>query len=207
MKKTFLVLGLIIIAIIIWMATKPKPDANVPTATVSDVTTTADTSNTKPNETTQTATPATGAKQIDNANVKITFRGFGPDKIHNGSFGKIDSKLVANGDNITGEIIVDMNSLLADNVEKLTPHLKSADFFDVAKYPTATFKISSFKNGKISGVMTIHGVSKNVTVDVLSLETNPIRYSSTFNIDMKEFGINQKFANEVVEVTVIVPLK
>jgi polyisoprenoid-binding protein YceI len=206
MKTIWIILGVVIIGGGIWYVSKPKPDASVPTAVVSDVSTTTDTSTTKPTENT---TQATGVKQIDNANVKISFKGFGPDKVHNGTFGKVNSKLAFNatGD-LSGEVVVDMTTLVADNTDKLTPHLKSADFFDVVKYPTATFKVTSFKDSKVSGVMTIHGVSKTVSFsDVIIEQIRPAQYKAKFNIDMKEFGIVQKFANEVVEVTVTVPLK
>jgi hypothetical protein len=39
------------------------------------------------------------------------------------------------------------------------------------------------------------------------VKSSDTQLSSTFNIDMKEFGINQTFANEVVELTVTAPLK
>lgn len=53
-------------------------------------------------------------------------------------------------------------------------HLKSPDFFDVAKYPTITFKstkVHAAANGeyKIAGELTIHGVTKPVTLDVESV--------------------------------------
>jgi polyisoprenoid-binding protein YceI len=49
-------------------------------------------------------------------------------------------------------------------------HLKSADFFDVEKYPTITFKGKSFKKVKgnfykLNGDLTMHGVTKPVTLD------------------------------------------
>ena len=200
MKKTFIILGLIIVAIIIWMATKPKPDATVPEAVVSDSSTTIETTTTKSEDTKQ----ATGAKQVDNANVKVSFKGFGPDKVHNGTFGKVTSKLDFVGTDLAGEVVVDMTSLVADDTEKLTPHLKSDAFFDVAKYPTATFKLFSVAGGKAVGKLTTHGVTKDVSFPIVKTD---MEYKASFNIDMKAFGIVQAFANEVVEVTVTVPLK
>jgi polyisoprenoid-binding protein YceI len=57
------------------------------------------------------------------------------------------------------------------NSEQRDGHLKSADFFDVAKYPTMNFKSTSFKktsgnNYKLEGNLTIKGVTKKVTFDV-----------------------------------------
>jgi polyisoprenoid-binding protein YceI len=214
MKTILIIMGVAIIGVGVWYVTRPKPDASVPTAVVSDVSTTTAKPDTKPAENT---TQAVGAKQVDNANVKIAFKGFGPDKVHNGSFDKITSKLALNatGD-LSGEVVVDMSSLTTDNSEKLTPHLKSADFFDVVKYPTATFKLNNVtgadaQGGIAYGTFTIKGVSKDVTFPfnvTKSSDGNSIGgYKATFNINMKGFGIDQKFANEVVEVTVTVPLK
>lgn len=201
MKTISIILGVVIIGAGVWYVTKPKPDATVPTAVVSDASSTTNTSDTKPAENT---TPATSVKSLDNANVKVTFKGFGPDKVHNGGFDKITSKLDFVGADLAGEVVVDMSSLTSDNSEKLTPHLKSADFFDVAKYPTSTFKLFSVAGGKATGKLTAHGVTKDVSFPITKTDTE---YKATFNIDMKAFGIVQAFANEVVEVTVTVPLK
>lgn len=56
-------------------------------------------------------------------------------------------------------------------VPKFTEHLKSAEFFDVAKYPTGTFKSKSVEKAgegklQVNGDLTIHGVTKPVTLDV-----------------------------------------
>ncbi len=49
-------------------------------------------------------------------------------------------------------------------------HLKGEDFFNVAKYPTITFKSKSFKKTKgqfykLTGDLTMHGVTKTITLD------------------------------------------
>jgi polyisoprenoid-binding protein YceI len=54
---------------------------------------------------------------------------------------------------------------------KLDEKLKSDTFFDVAKFPMATFKSTSIKmtgaaTGKLTGDLTLHGVTKPVTLDV-----------------------------------------
>jgi polyisoprenoid-binding protein YceI len=81
-------------------------------------------------------------------------------------------------------------------------HLKSPDFFDVAKYPAITFvstKITPAGGGKLSitGDLTLHGVTKSVVLDV-SGPTSPVKdpwgmtrsgASATTHIDRKEFGL------------------
>lgn len=56
-------------------------------------------------------------------------------------------------------------------VEARNTHLKSADFFDVEKYPTLEFKSTGLKkagknNYKLTGDLTLHGVTKSVTLDL-----------------------------------------
>lgn len=70
------------------------------------------------------------------------------------------------------DIIIDANAL-STAVPKLTEHLKSPDFFDVAKYPAITFKSSrlTFDGDalkSVSGDLTLHGVTKPVTLEVTS---------------------------------------
>jgi polyisoprenoid-binding protein YceI len=56
------------------------------------------------------------------------------------------------------------------NDEKRDGHLKSPDFFDVAKYPLMTFKSKSVEttgdSHKVTGDLTLHGVTKEVTLTV-----------------------------------------
>jgi polyisoprenoid-binding protein YceI len=81
-------------------------------------------------------------------------------------------------------------------------HLKSPDFFDVAKFPTMTFKSTSVaKSGSgynVTGDLTMHGVTRQV---VLSMEAPGKEevdgkgavhrgFEATTTIDRKDFGLN-----------------
>lgn len=208
MKTTIVVLVVLVLGVVGWKAIQTKPDASVPQAVVNN--NIADTTVGTTTENTITpvnTTPSTSAtKTVDNANVKVTFKGFGPGKVHEGSFGKLTSELAFTEGNLAGMITVDVGSLTTDS-EKLITHLNSADFFDTKKFPTATFKITSWKNGNVTGAMTVHGVTKNISFPVKILESYPEQYVATFTLNMKEFGINQKFANEMIELNVTVPVK
>lgn len=95
------------------------------------------------------------------------------------------------------------------NVQKRDEHLRSADFFDVAKYPTMTFsakKITQNGQGRlaITGDLTLHGVTREVTLDTdaLSAESKDpwgnIRRgtTATATIDRKDFGLTWNAALE-----------
>jgi polyisoprenoid-binding protein YceI len=85
---------------------------------------------------------------------------------------------------------------------KRNAHLKSPDFFDVAKYPAITFKSKKVEQAapgkiKITGDLTIHGVTKEVILDVDG-PTPPIRdpwgnsraaISATTKVNRQDFGV------------------
>ena len=101
------------------------------------------------------------------------------------------SKVTGNFTDFTGEFswnektpaaskvnfVVQTKSLDTNN-EKRDTHLRSPDFFDAEKYPTLTFaskkvQMNGKKNGKVSGDLTIRGVTKPTTFDVEYLGTSP----------------------------------
>ena len=50
-------------------------------------------------------------------------------------------------------------------IAKRDDHLKSADFFDVAKFKTIDFVMTSMIDGKINGKITMHGITKDIILD------------------------------------------
>lgn len=52
------------------------------------------------------------------------------------------------------------------DIEKRDNHLRSADFFDVVKFPEIKFNLTRIKGDKAYGDLTIHGVTKNVKFDI-----------------------------------------
>lgn len=94
-------------------------------------------------------------------------------------------------------------------IAKRDEHLRSADFFDVAKYPDITFAMTSAAKGKMTGNLSIHGVTKKVTLDVEmggTVEDPWGNMRSGFvlsgKINRKDFGLNWNKAIEAGGVVV-----
>jgi polyisoprenoid-binding protein YceI len=118
----------------------------------------------------------------------------------NSSSGKVVYDKAAKSGSI--EVTVDMSSINFGNA-KLDEHAKSAELFDVAKYPTATFsgKFTKFNGdspAEAQGTLNMHGVTKPVTLAINSFlcKPNPMSKkevcgadaSATFN--RADFGVN-----------------
>jgi polyisoprenoid-binding protein YceI len=114
----------------------------------------------------------------------------------------------ANPANSTVEADIDVKSLTTRD-EQRDAHLKSADFFDVEKYPTMHFvsrKVAANGGGelKVAGDLTIHGVTRPVTLDVDG-PTPEVKdpwgnvkagITATTKINRKEFGLTWNVALE-----------
>lgn len=93
-------------------------------------------------------------------------------------------------------VAIDLSSVEA-KVGKLTEHLKSPDFFDVAKYPQATFASTEIKSGgdkgathTVTGTLDLHGVKKTVTFPAtITVAADAVTVNSEFAINRKDFGI------------------
>ena len=136
---------------------------------------------------------------INPENSKIEFVGSKVTGSHNGSFQKFAGEVHYTGDVTTSHVTITMqsDSLMTDTPD-LTKHLKTADFFDVAKYPEAKFESTAIKPGgdkgashTITGNLTLHGVTKSVTFPAtIAAAPDAITVDSTFTINRKDFGIN-----------------
>jgi polyisoprenoid-binding protein YceI len=94
-------------------------------------------------------------------------------------------------------VTIQMNSVNA-NDDGLTAHLKTPDFFDVAKFPQSTFTSTEIKAGgdkgashTMTGNFTLHGVTKSISFPAtINVGPDGITVESTFSINRKDFGIN-----------------
>jgi len=154
-------------------------------------------------EATQVASPTAAAQGhkylITPQNSKIEFIGSKVTGHHDGSFGDFSGQIDYAGspEQSRVNIAIKAESLTTDTPD-LTKHLKTADFFDVAKFPEATFVSTSIKPGgekgashTITGNLTLHGVTKAVTFPAtISVTPETATVDSTFSINRKDFGIN-----------------
>ena len=89
-----------------------------------------------------------------------------------GKFNDFSCTVQTKGDDFNGaqvEVGIKTASVFTNN-EKRDNHLRSADFFDVEKFPLISFKSTAFEKSaentyKISGVLTVHGISKPVVLE------------------------------------------
>ena len=169
-------------------------------------------------------------KYIANATESsIEWTGFKPTGKHNGTI-NVESGVftVNNGKIESGSFLIDMNSIVDldipaddENNAKLVGHLKSADFFDVEKFPNAAFEVTGFeeKDGKslLSGNLTLKEKKNNVTfpVTVNSGEDSFTMTSEVFTIDRSKWDVKygsksffdnlgDKFINDDIELKIMV---
>jgi polyisoprenoid-binding protein YceI len=124
--------------------------------------------------------------------------------IWRGKFTDTTGKVVYDKDAKTGSIDITVNINSIDfGMEKMDEHAKSPDIFDAAKYPTATYsgKFTKFNGAtptEAQGTLTLHGVTKPVTLVINSFLCKPSPMtkkevcgadaSASFN--RSDFGVN-----------------
>ncbi len=144
--------------------------------------------------------------QLDSAHTYPSFEAdhFGGISTWRGKFNKSSGTVTIDRAAKKGTLdaTIDMTSVDIGN-DKLDGELKSAQFFDTEKFPTATYKGSSMKfkgdvPTEVQGELTLHGVTKPVTLHIQTFKcfTNPMMKKevcgteSTATFDRAEFGID-----------------
>ncbi|GAA4955274.1 hypothetical protein GCM10023314_31240 [Algibacter agarivorans] len=186
--------------------------------------------------TTEAETPATTETTIDHeaylvntAESTIEWKGFKPTGSHHGTITlERGSFNVANGKIVGGSFIIDMTSIVVSDIPaddkdnaKLQGHLSSADFFDVEKYPNASFTITGLKevDGKLmlSGNLSLKETKNNITfpVTVSNIDGALTLTSDAFTIDRSKWNVKygsksffdnlgDKFINDDIELKIMV---
>lgn len=158
-----------------------------------------------------------GVATISAANSKITFvgthSGDKPDP-RTGGFGKFSGKVTIDPAAKTLKAVtadIDTSSLFT-TIDKLTDHLKNADFFEVREFPTAKFESTKITAGKageatVTGKLTLHGVTKEISFPAMvNVTPEGLHLKSEFAIQRSQFGMNYGAGkvDDKVSLTVVV---
>lgn len=209
-----------LVAALLFLAACEDPAANKPRATVTESTNAS--SNTKVASDTDTARDTSAVKgdalAVNPENSKIEFVGSKVTGKHDGGFkeftGTIDL-VNAKAEESSVSVDIETASLFSDT-DDLTTHLKSADFFEVDKYPKASFKTTKIAadsakgadNYTVTGDLTLHGVTKAITFPAtIKISDAEVAVNAEFSINRKDFGINYAgMANDLIRDNVLIKL-
>ena len=178
------------------------------------------------NASSETGKAKTGGEtlSISPENSKVDFVASKVTRSHNGSFKQFSGTIDLINNSAEESIVnlnIDTGSVVTDEAD-LTAHLKTPDFFDVAKYPKATFvstKIEPNTSGggthNVSGNFDLHGVRKSISFPAtIQIAPDSVSVNAEFSINRKDFGINYPGKADdlirdgvVIKLTVKVPRK
>ena len=166
---------------------------------------------------TQAVTSKEGTPYSIDSTTLVTWTGSKPTGKHDGTFKVSEGSLLVNNNNLTGgSFTIDINSLnnldLASSPKDkagLEGHLKSPDFFDAGKFPTAKFEITSVEpyvadsaskmkdaTHIIKGNLTLKDSTKNIAFPAkVTVDANTVAAFADFNIDRTSWGMSYKGPN------------
>ena len=151
---------------------------------------------------TQAASTTAGATEtlaLDTTASAVGFLGSKVTGKHEGKFDKVTGSITLAGGKAEGgkiAIEVETASVKTDS-EGLDKHLKAPDFFDVEKFPKATFTSTEIKAGgsngathTVTGELDLHGVKKTISFPAtINVSADGVTGTSEFVINRKDFGI------------------
>ncbi|NCG18572.1 MAG: YceI family protein, partial [Rhodobacterales bacterium] len=135
---------------------------------------------------------------IDSAKSTLDVLGAKATKAFPITIGDFSGELTVDGDQVTGISYEARVASLDAKIDKLTAHLKNADFLEVDAHPTATFVSSQIAAGAteegathtVTGVLNIRGKEKQVTFPAtITVSETSIDAKTEFAIDRQDFGI------------------
>ena len=168
---------------------------------------------------------------VDTALSVLNWKGTKPGGAHDGTVALQSGVLsIQNGTLKGGEFVIDMSTITnldmkgSKGAGKIEGHLKNADFFDVAVYPTSQFVITKVEevNGKlaVTGNLQIKDVTKSITIPATISTVNGVTIftSETFNVDRADFnvkyaskkwieGLKDKFIDDIMEFSFVIKTK
>ncbi|HCA06977.1 MULTISPECIES: YceI family protein [unclassified Chryseobacterium] len=147
---------------------------------------------------------------------------------HDGTVKVKSGDMIMKGNNLVGgSFVLDMTSINATDLsgeyqQKLNGHLKNGDFFEVEKFPTASFKITSVKknsdkiyNSLVTGNLTVKGKTSAITFPAKIAYSKGVvsLVSEKFSFDRQKFDVAYKstmqdvFVKDDIEMLVKVSAK
>ena len=146
----------------------------------------------------ENSTGGTGEYAIDPATSEVAWVGANLTNSHDGGFKTFSGTVTVDAGSITHvKIDIDATSIFSDD-EKLTGHLMSDEFFDVANHPAATFEASDFKaletgeaTHQITGNLTLRGTTKSVSFPAnVSMTDGGVSAEANFIINRQDWGVS-----------------
>ena len=149
----------------------------------------------------QPATPRAGTQRlaIDAAHSTVGFVGRKVTMQHQGGFGQFSGSVDFDSEHVENSVInvdIDMGSVHIEP-DRLLNHLRSPDFFDVARFPHATFVSTSIRPGgengathTITGNLSLHGQTRSITFPArIQVAPGEVTATSEFSINRRDFQI------------------
>jgi polyisoprenoid-binding protein YceI len=190
MKKV----GFVVLSFSLFLAACEDPAANKARALTSEASTTATNSQ-------KAAVPAKGETlPVTPENSKVLFTGSKVTGKHDGGFNKFTGDIVLVNDKPEASSVrvnIDTASVFTD-ADGLTDHLQTGDFFDIKRYPQASFVSTNIvpdaEKGanvyNVTGDLELRGVKKSVTFPAtITVSPADVGVNSEFAINRKDFGI------------------
>jgi polyisoprenoid-binding protein YceI len=137
--------------------------------------------------------------KIASPDSKLQFVGAKLTGKHDGEFTRLDGTIqLVDGDPTKSSVSVDVDTAsVKTDADRLTGHLKTAEFFDVEKFPRAHFVSTSIKTGgekgathTVTGNLELHGVTKSITFPAsIRAAGDKVEVDAEFAINRKDFGL------------------
>lgn len=154
--------------------------------------------------------------KVDAGKSKVDWVGSKKNDFHTGFFTVKSGSVQVNGGKVTGgEFVIDLANLKVTDAAgaRLEGHLKAGDFFDVAKFGEATYKITNVvysddTNATITGDLNLKGATLPVSFKaaIRSADDKGFFAEAFFAMDRTLFGINYGIGNIAKDVQVAVHL-
>jgi len=132
-------------------------------------------------------------------NSKVEFVASKVTRTHNGSFKQFSGAIdLANNSTEQSRVTIEIDSAsVVTDDDGLTKHLQTPDFFDVAKYPKATFSSTKIEPSTagggthtITGNFSLHGVTKSISFPAtIQIAADKVSVNAEFSINRKDWGL------------------